>query len=424
VKKKKLLVILGAGSSMPCGMPSVSGIEDLMEKWSGQWAACWGFCDHYRSVHELMREYFCQGHGRPRPTPNFEKTLGEMIALVHWMTPPPYGEPLRHIACEGIDPPKLHFKSAAWPTEMTGPFAPTTEIRDQLATLLVKLAKYFRALCVNVDTSSEKFAKYLSLMSELNNSFELGVYNLNYDVLSDLSLPNAFTGFDANGDFAPRKLHRQSAWMFNYHLHGSVHHSLWPPRGNGPIVWRTDLRGDFNDGDPNNPADKRTEGKPLPVTTLIAGGFKLDQMLVEPFHSFHAALVRHVYEADAILIGGYGFADEHVNRALNNRLADATNRPPVLVLDKATDSVRPTSLRDDAWAKGMTGALAAPRGFFKEPGEPEFLDLPAHLAARHAFEVLRPSGVALWHGGFVEATVRLDSIVEWLSGADDSALLT
>jgi hypothetical protein len=33
-----------------------------------------------------------------------------------------------------------------------------------------------------------------------------------------------------------------------------------------------------------------------------------------------AALVRHVYEADAILIGGYGFADVHVNRALRNRL--------------------------------------------------------------------------------------------------------
>jgi hypothetical protein len=102
--KKKLLVILGAGSSMPCGMPSVSDIEGLMEKWSDEWAARWGFCDHYRSIHELMREYFCQGHGRPRPTPNFEKTLGGMIALVHWMTPPPYGEPLRHIACEGMAP--------------------------------------------------------------------------------------------------------------------------------------------------------------------------------------------------------------------------------------------------------------------------------------------------------------------------------
>src|SRR6266542_3210320 len=34
--------------------------------------------------------------------------------------------------------------------------------------------------------------------------------------------------------------------------------------------------------------------KANPSTTLIAGGFKLDQLLVEPFHSLHASFVRHV----------------------------------------------------------------------------------------------------------------------------------
>ena len=36
--KPKLLVILGAGSSIPCGMPPVGKIDELMKRWSQEWA--------------------------------------------------------------------------------------------------------------------------------------------------------------------------------------------------------------------------------------------------------------------------------------------------------------------------------------------------------------------------------------------------
>ena len=114
------------------------------------------------------------------------------------------------------------------------------------------------------------------------------------------------------------EVHDGQKWHFLYHLHGSAHYSLSPPEGHGPIVWRPDLHGQFNDGHSGIAGDQRSDGKSFPTTKLIAGGLKLDQLLVEPFHSFHSALVRDVYEADAILIGGYGFGDEHVNRALRN----------------------------------------------------------------------------------------------------------
>jgi hypothetical protein len=98
-------------------------------------------------------------------------------------------------------------------------------------------------------------------------------------------------------------VHQRGDWGFIYHLHGSVHHSLTGRFGDH-IEWRGNLSGHFEDGHQGSATDERSEGKSFPKTTLIAGGFKLDQLLVEPFHSFHAALVRHVYEADAILIGG------------------------------------------------------------------------------------------------------------------------
>lgn len=64
---------------------------------------------------------------------------------------------------------------------------------------------------------------------------------------------------------------------------------------------------------------------------MIAGRFKLDQLLIEPFHSLYSALISDVYEADAVLIGGYGFGDTHVNRALHSRFDQDSSRTRVIV---------------------------------------------------------------------------------------------
>jgi hypothetical protein len=411
--KKKLLIILGAGSSIACGMPSVGELETLIEEWSDAWANERRFSNHYRALKESIGKYYCDGVGRPRPILNFEKVLGEMIALSHWMTPAPFGDPLRQIVCMGAAPTSPAFGSTGWFDER-GPF-------NQLAFLLIQLARYFRSRCLNVDVSSKAFLEYRALADGLSATFNVGVYSLNYDTLVDLALPWAFTGFDSNGNFIPVEVHRCREWGFTYYLHGSVHYSMHTPQGNGQIVWRDDLTAQYNDGDPNNPRGKRSEGKLFPNTTLVAGGLKLDQLLVEPFHSLQASLVRHVYEADAILIGGYGFGDEHVNRALGNRLE--TDRPPVMVLDKTRDCADPMFRRYDFWTTELTRTLEAPRGSFQEPGSPERYLLPGELAAKGAFEVSHGCKVALWYGGFVEAVSRLDAITEWLSGADDSVLI-
>ncbi len=335
------------------------------------------------------------------------------------MAPPPYGDPLRQIVCNGVVPPDLTFASET----LFGTWAGTIEVANQLTYLLIELARHFRLLCANTNASSEAFVRYRALVSGLSNAFDVGIYNLNYDTLAELALPQAFTGFGSQRRFVPAKVHCRQEWGFTYYLHGSVHHSLFAAAGEGPIVWRDDLKADFNYGDPSNPRGRRSDGKSLPNTTLVAGGLKLDQLLVEPFHSLHSALVRHAYEADAILIGGYGFGDEHINRALMNRVKDRPKeRPPVMVLDKATDCAEPTFRRDDFWVTELTRTLQASRRTFQEPGAPEFLHAPSVLAARAAFEVSHGRKVALWHGGFVEATSRLDSIVAWLSTSNESVL--
>jgi len=78
--------------------------------------------------------------------------------------------------------------------------------------------------------------------------------------------------------------------------------------------------------------------------------------------------------------------------------------------------------RSDYWSHTLERTFDAPRHLFKEPGHVAPPD-PKGLAARGSFEVSNQHKVALWYSGFVEEASRIDSIVRWLSGADDLPLV-
>jgi hypothetical protein len=417
--KKRLLVILGAGSSIARGMPSVSALDQFMRQWAHQWSSSHGFPDYYESLERSVEAYYSSGPSGDRPVSNFEKVLGDLLALSHWVTPAPWGDTLREVAAGGQTLPELYFP----PTSPSGgeePYGGSVMLKDQLQHLLTELVRHIRSLCRRLNRTDQAACQYKTLFDGLRDAFDLGVYNLNYDIAALSACPDAYTGFGDNGIFDARQVHARTNWDFVYHLHGSVHHSLAGVFSD-EIRWNWDLSGEFCDGHQGQAGDKRSEGRSFPKTTLIAGGFKLDQLLVEPFHSFHAALVRHVYAADAILIGGYGFADVHINRALRNRLVAREHRPPAMILDLAGNRTDPMAWRYDAWAYELCAALNASGHVFSEPGHSS-PTAPSELLTRGAFEVTTPHRVALWYGGFGAAAGRLDGILPWLDGAADEVL--
>jgi SIR2-like domain len=409
---KKLLVILGAGSSIPVGMPSVSNLDTKMFAWSGAWSPAPGLENYYRAIWAGVEQYYNVSLDSIKPSPNFEKVLGEMIGLAHWMTPSPLGNALRQLISPTGAPIGMQFRE--------GRYAATVDIDDQLTHLLIELAKHMRELCRDgAVVQQAKFTDYKALFDGLRKRFELGVFNLNYDNAALTALPGAFNGFGSNGRFDAAQVHGRADWNFVYHLHGSVHHNLEHPFGNR-IDWLADLNGSFFDGHIASSRDMRSDNRLFPKTSLIAGGFKLDQLLAEPFQSFYAALIRRVYEADAILMGGYGFGDTHVNRALQNRLGTIGARPPVMVLTRTTDHM-PMEFRNDEWGHKLKLAVQA-SAQFREPGHAAPPDIN-ELIAKNGFEVCSPQRVAIWHAGFIEASRRLDAITDWLDGnADDSVL--
>lgn len=177
--------------------------------------------------------------------------------------------------------------------------------------------------------------------------------------------------------------------------------SRWLGNASSEIVWQEDLAGDFCDCD-DRVADPRSDGHDFAPTSFIAGGFKLDQLLVEPFSTYQSALVRDCARADVVLIGGYGFADAHVNRALRNALRARRTRAPVLVLDRPGDELM--SYRQDRWALNLKQALFSHGDY----------------AARGALQI-SPHQVAVWDGGYLAACAEMEALAAWLDSAGEGA---
>jgi hypothetical protein len=461
--KPKLLVILGAGSSVDLGMPSVNEINRLMRRWAREQAAEKQQTDFYRLVWRnrvchLAKLRRAQGQdeltrftAKERTRPNYERCLGDMVSLMNAALPCSVIDPLQHALI-----PDEHLKTLGVSRDAETPHT----IRAQFSFLVNRLAELFRERCERfgqrISAKYDRFEAYCGLFRELEQHFDLGIYNLNHDTVALTALQVSaqsgdsayFVGF-RDGRFAPVAVHGRTDWRFIYHLHGSVH-QCFPSEAStteecfskAPIRWE----GGFGNRDVVLPLPGEGGDRRLVVrTSLVAGGWKLDQLQVEPFQSFYSSFSRHVHEADAVLIAGYGFGDPHVDSVLANMLrARKDRRPPIMVLDywpgRRLSTEHPslavpcgrwaqwnerqwTSLQcsSDLFRAAGRHATAAQGATISPLSQDEWsdglvvgrpVDLPAAEFALHR----DPDQylVALWFGGFLAAAERKDEIANWL----------
>lgn len=411
MRKPRLLVILGAGTSMPCGMPSVGEIDKLIRRWSREWTPepCLDFeHDVYSVLSEASERYYGSNHYGIRP--NFERILGEMTSLATWLSPPPFGNPIIEAIDGGAPVSALH-----WLNVPSDPNAGRKLILSQQAFLLERLAGHMRGLSRNIDARSPTISHYAEFLCTLRDRFDLGIYNLNYDTVAHNAWPEAFCGFTPGGRFDASGVNQRREWGFIYHLHGSVHHCIADHAHR--VEWKQDLGSHFRDRLDAGP-DMAQDFRPVPLTTLVAGGSKLDQLLADPFQTFYSSLVRHTQEADTLLIAGYGFGDLHVNRALRKRFHMPDNDTPfpkAIILEKSPcDKLRTASLQShDFWAYQLTHTLDTK---FRMTGGHINRELTvAPLIGNGDFETDIRNRVAIWHGGFCEAFSLAERICDWLS---------
>src|SRR3954469_23195907 len=273
-----------------------------MQNWAADWTRLDGEAcqpNYFEHAWNALEAHYGRRPGGLVRQPNFEVALGLLTGLSNWVRPAPYGQPLRDLVEANGELPGFFSEERLTGADITG-FGPSSSVRRQYVTLLVRLAKHMRRQCQarRVNTSPKQVT-YRQIMDALCEHFDVGIYNLNYDNVALHACAGAFTGFsdemDSDGfrHFEPGAVHAREQWGFVYHLHGSVHHTL-PSREKGlfdrKMMWQDDLAApNFCDGEEEGSSvlDERSDRTEIPPTTLVAGGFKLDQLLVEPFHSFH-----------------------------------------------------------------------------------------------------------------------------------------
>lgn len=147
------MVILGAGSSIPYGMPSVVGpnkhmtnksLNLKMIKWSNQWLqenSEIPRVNPFETLWYVSQRYYSQDQFHKGVYPNYESVLGNMVALVKWLSPGSFGDPIIE---EWIG--ETAFESIG---KLFGPVDGDRQsvrkaIMDQHQFLVEQLAKYFR----------------------------------------------------------------------------------------------------------------------------------------------------------------------------------------------------------------------------------------------------------------------------------------
>ena len=416
---KKLLIILGAGSSIPYRMPSVACINKHMLDWSKEWESSDKIYRGKNIFADLMDD-----------NSNYELVLGQMTTLIYVLSQQISGIRL----FENI---KNQLPKILSNIDYSGGIESLRNIIiGQHRYLIEKLTCYFRTCCKK--HSLPDVSKFSRFLQELRNHFEVGIYNLNHDNIAIRAWPEAFKGFTPvdskqsscqqinENYFDPMGIFNHKKWNFIYHLHGSVHFNF----SNENAVKRTLIKWEenlFEDKflDYFVPIAAQDDmSMHLPFTTLITGGSKLEQLLPEPYHTFHASLARHSHEADAILIAGYSFGDLHVNRALKNRFDISVSEnqifepncllktlPKVVILQKNCRDKPHTGIARPDWARQMYKTFNTP--FSVSPDENNDNRTIGDVSTCDDFEEIS-SQIVICHKGTEDAFLDVKRVISKL----------
>jgi hypothetical protein len=418
--KKKLLVVVGAGASVECGMPSVTGVANILslaahERYPLHTDGSTNLYRYFETA--LAADWESKVAKHLEKTPNFEDVLYAIFALAAAF---PAGQFTSALGAF-ITPKPL--PEVSWFGGATRKTINSDELREFGHFLVDGLLDNFRNRCRTVASEKpDELAKIRTLFASLGDAFEIAIITLNYDDIAYRSAPGLETGFDASGRFFPERLTGRSTWPCLLHLHGSVHFDMRDDYadflgfgGLHDIHWAEDLDGPLRQNAVGRSSFHSIEGPDFPTSSIVAGYGKTTQILRRPFRTYFAEVDRLASECDAALFLGYGFADIHLNMAFE-KFRD-TRRRPVVVIDYAPDNAI-TANGLNLMAEKRQTAIRALSLFRTSPGSMRWLghvapDTVAELKAAKEFDLSSDPDVplALWYCGMQSACDHVDKLL-------------
>lgn len=324
VRRKRALVLAGAGAARPFGAPSTTELTNAIEKRvrADEWMHHTGADRAYLEILTFLAGYL-QGGAR---AVNFEH--------------------LYHCAHQLLFTFKPIYRAV---NEYRPILVPFTKRRfgsneHALRALVRHMAKFIFAelstVCENPETSLDPLANFLAL---LRKDHVARIYTTNYDDFLLQAVPDLHTGFPNPPSSDAKRFDPQAFWEATdtdgvFHLHGSVHLGFPrpPPRGSdlGALYWFDDRATalDLAASPYGGSGERKMDGSEVTRTAVITGLDKLSCMQQQPFSHYYASMARDAMATDIIYVIGSGLADLHLNTWLN----DARRRnpvPPLIFID-------------------------------------------------------------------------------------------
>lgn len=407
-KKKKLLIIVGAGASIEFGMPSVSDIDILFDTWSNQILKIPSQnTSLYNYLLNEVKKYYISGHIPIKTDTNFEEILYTALSA-YTLNNSNHTNPLSAL---------YDFKTFPQ-VEVFG----TTKNVDYndfrlLASYLIdKLLKEFRIRCTTLITTKKNELNTLqTFFNNLYSYFDVGVISLNYDNIFLSQLNNPITGFDLNGQFNPNIILNNKSWNFIYHLHGSVHFDM---QDNfielHNITFNPDLQSTFHQNSLGRSGQTADKEQFVLTSNIIAGYGKIYQIQRNPYYLYFIDFGKKIYEADAVLFAGYGFNDIYINNIIRESFNYKRNRP-VVVLTYSQDNEDPMRFRQDNWARNLINTITTNAHTMSTINHTA-TSIISDIKTKKEFEVSKDidKPLSIWHNGFLEACSNPKLIIDEL----------
>lgn len=398
--KKKLLIIAGSGATRDFGMPSVQEVHEsflsasqkMYPLYSETTENLYGFL--FDEVDKYWKNQKPDSYNKKA---NFEDILYIAYLLTSYN---PY------INADNI-PDILHLGQKR---------RVDRDLLQNFGQFLVDhLLEDMRTRCKKLQDKDLRPLE--KLLDSLSKQFEVSVLTTNYDNVFYRALGELETGFNNSGKFDAARLINRNNWPCILHLHGSVHFDMRSDTHNlHTVFWHKDLDQNFQQNAAGRNLRYTNEGITFPTSSIIAGYGKTAQILTLPFRTYYAEMDRLIFESDAALFMGYGFADNHINEAFSD-YRDSRNRK-VAIIDYAC---RNTTTAGSGFDTDHAPISKAMNIFTTDIRDMECLGRKTpqtveELKNKAEFEVStnysRP--LSVWYGGVLDACSNADKVLKQL----------
>ena len=322
-RKKRALVLVGAGASLEFGAPSTAELTKSIGKKVkvDSWLRDCGSDHAYREIFTILAGYL-KGD---TCAVNFEHVYHCAHELLFTFEPDSgaineYRPILQPFICRRIETDKRALRA-----------------------LVERMAEFiYKELSAICDKPTTNLDPLTSFLEGLRKDHITRIYTTNYDDFLLQAAPDLYTGFDPKPCTDAKRFDRRAFWQgidadCVFHLHGSVHlsfpHPSDPDTDLGELHWFDDRTTALPHSSYYGTGERRMDGSQIVRAAVITGLDKFSRLQQQPLSHYYASMARDAMTADIIYVIGYGLSDLHLNMWLGEarRMSPV---PPLVFIDR------------------------------------------------------------------------------------------